>query len=152
MKKLVVLDQICDRITDNSVIRRIILEEFAYQSKNKSSLIALQAVEGIKNCGLEKNRIADTSKSMFYPSIKALIKIVKINKDDRVLGRCIQNLHQMLLKDKQKTTEVVYYLVSMLDKIKSPSAKARIIKLIIDFKDYFKTLARETFRKLAKGF
>lgn len=58
----------------------------------------------------------------------------------------------MLLKDKKKTAEVVYYLVSMLDKINSAPAKARIIKLIIDFIDYFKTLARETFRRLVKNY
>jgi hypothetical protein len=152
VKKLIVLDKIWDSIKDNSVIRRTILDEFYYQSKNRSPIIALQAVDWIKNWGLERYGIAETSKSMFYPSIKHLIKIVKVNKDDRVLGRCIQNLHLMLLKDKNKTAEVVYYLVSMLESIKSPSAKARIIKLIIDFKDYFKTLARETFRKLVKNF
>jgi len=110
------------------------------------------AVEAIKNCGIEKLGIEETSKSLFFPSIKYLVKIVKSNKDDRVLGRCVQNLHQMLLKDKSKTKDIVYYLVSMLDRINSVSARARIVKLIIDYIDHFKTLARETYRKLIKNY
>ncbi|CAI2384681.1 unnamed protein product [Moneuplotes crassus] len=152
VKKLIILDLICDRIKDNSTVRKIILDEHFYQTKNASYIIAMQALEGMKNCGLERNGINENSKSMFYPSIRYMIKIVKNNKDDRVLGRCVQNLHVMLLKDKKKTAEVVYYLVSLLDRISSPPAKARIVKLIIDFIDYFKTLARETFRKLVKNF
>lgn len=101
---------------------------------------------------MERHGIEETSKSMFYPSIKYLIKIVKVSKDDRVLGRCIERLHLMLLKDRRKTRDVVFYLVGMLDGIKSPMAKARIVRLVIDFKEVFKTLARETFRKLVKGF
>ena len=58
----------------------------------------------------------------------------------------------MLIKDKTKTKNIVYYLVSMLDKITAVSARSRIIKLIIDYIDQFKTLAREVFRKLVKGF
>ena len=57
----------------------------------------------------------------------------------------------MLLKDSWKTTEIVYYLVSMIGRINS-SAKARIIRLIIDFIDYFKTVGRETFRRLVGTF
>lgn len=143
---------ICDSIKDNSVVRRMILDEFYYQSKNSSYIIALQSVEAIKNCGLERSGIEETSKSLFYPSIKYLVRIVKSNKDDRVLGHCVQSLHQMLLKDREKTADVVYYLVSMIDRINSPPAKARIIRLIIDFIEHFKTIARETFRKLVKNF
>lgn len=57
----------------------------------------------------------------------------------------------MLLKDRGKTAEIVYYLVSMIGKINS-SAKARIIRLIIDFIEYFKTVGRETFRRLVRTF
>lgn len=151
-KKLVLLDLICDSIRDNSAVRKIILDEFYYQSKNNSPIIALQSVEAIKNCGMERNGIEQSSKSMFYPSVKYMVRIVKTNKDDRVLGRCVQNLHIMLLKDQTKTPEIVYYLVSMLDKLTSPSARARVIRLVIDFINYFKTSARETFRKLVKNF
>lgn len=101
---------------------------------------------------MERNGIDETSKSLFYPSIRFLVKIVKSNKDDRVLGRCVKNLHDLLLKDKSKTKDIVYYLVSMLEKISSSIARTRIIKLIMDYIDQFKTLARETFRKLVRNF
>ena len=57
----------------------------------------------------------------------------------------------MLLKDRAKTAEIVYYLVSMIGKIHS-YAKARIIRLIIDFIELFKTVGRETFRRLVRTF
>jgi len=87
VKKLVILDMICERIKDNSATRRIILDEFFFQTKNRSHIVAMQALEGIRNTGLERRGINPDSKSMFYPSIKYMIKIVKSNKDDRVLGR-----------------------------------------------------------------
>ena len=86
-KKLKVLDIVCDNIKDNSILRKIILDELYYQSKNRSAIISLLAVEAIKNCGLERNGIEPSSKSMFYPSIKYMVKIVSSENDDRVLGR-----------------------------------------------------------------
>lgn len=65
-------------------MRKIILDEFYFQSKSTSQIIALQSVDAIKNCGLERNGIEDSSKSLFYPSIKYLIRIVKTNRGDRV--------------------------------------------------------------------
>lgn len=87
VKKLIILDLICDKIRDNSVIRKIILNEQYYQTKNTSFIVAIQALEGMKNCGLERNGIDESSKSLFYPSIKYMIKIVKNSRDDRVLGK-----------------------------------------------------------------
>ena len=81
------LDIVCDNIKDNSILRKIILDELYYQSKNRSTIISLLAVEAIKNCGLERNGIEPSSKSMFYPSIKYMVKIVSSENDDRVLGR-----------------------------------------------------------------
>ena len=83
-KKLWLLDMICDKIRDNYSLRKIILEEFYFQSKNTSQIISLQSVDAIRNWGLERNGIEDTSKSLFYPSIKYLIKIVKTNRGDKV--------------------------------------------------------------------